>query len=91
MISHSRNLRKKLGWKCVLGIRDTIVLSLLQNPQRSLPRFRKGGNPRGSPAHLRPQGWQLEGRGGLGALSTPVQRDRSVFSDGFQLAEYRGT
>ena len=71
MISHSRNLRKKLGWKCVLGIRDTIVLPLLQNPQKSLPRIRKGGNPRGSPAHPHPQGWQLEKEGEVGGTQYP--------------------
>lgn len=91
MISHSRNLRKKLGWKCVLGIRDTIILPLLQNPQKSLPAFGRVVTPGGHPPTPAPKAdsWRRKGRSG--ALSTPVQRDLSMFSDGFQLAEYRGT
>lgn len=81
-----------MGCKRVLGIRDTIVLPLLQNPQKTLLPILTGGNPRGSTRPpLPPRLTAGEGRGGLGTLSSPVQRDLSVFSDGFQLAEYRGT
>lgn len=66
MISHSRNLRKKLGWKCVLGIRDTIMLPLLQNPQKSLPAFGRVVTPGGHPPTPPPRLTAGEGRGGRG-------------------------
>lgn len=57
------NLRENWACKCVLGIRDTIVLPLLQNPQKTLPHIRRVVTPRGPPTHPYPQGWKLEKEG----------------------------